>query len=840
MAVVTQTIQDQVTELYLGFFGRAPDAAGFGYWSNALATGGATVQGVANGFAQTPEFVANYGGLTPVQQVTKIYLNVLNRAPDANGLTYWTGLLNSGSSIGSVVYGIVNAAFTQTGTADGLLVQNKVTVGEYFAAVLASNDTALAATAYNLVTSAASSVVAAEAAITQGSGGTWALTTGIDTLTHGPFATFVGTVGAASTLNAGDTITGVGAGNQLKVVDTANIATPMAGVSLTGVQNVAVQSTHVSTNIYDMSTTTGVTKVTSLNSTGGNAGTAINVAFQGLAAGTTVEVAGAASTTGNITQFQYTTATSTPTVTFNGGVNNQTVNATAAGGSATATSAVINSINGVNGTLSTGVAAANTVKLTSGANTIANLAVNAATNLRATLTAGDFAAGGANLTVSGLASNVNLGQAGVFKSVDASGLTAGGVTVGASAGALLANFVGGAGNDSLTNNAAGTATIASTATINAGAGVDTLAASLVNAGNAAVFSGFDILNLATAVAPATVTLDVSLLTNSTITAVSMGATVGATVLSNLVETASGFNVNVAATGANGTTLGFTAASIAGTADVVNYNFAGTAGAAVAAGTVTHQGIEIVNIVSGGNTGTTNSLTITDNALQSVVVTGSQQMTLITSAQAAVGAATATALTTIDASGMAPVSATNGFLFTETSPGAVALVLTGLTVTGSSANDTITVATQSAAGHAATASFGADTVVLTGGGDDIVDVTGAASQIGTATAATAFAFTTVTGANAGDQIVLNGAAGAMAAGTAAVNVSAVGTLLAAANLATNNAVVGTTNWFVFAGNTYVADNVDGVAGLGATDVLVKLTGVYDLTLSSAAAGTMTLA
>ena len=43
MAVVTQTMQDQVTELYLGFFGRAPDAAGFGYWTEKLANGTATV-----------------------------------------------------------------------------------------------------------------------------------------------------------------------------------------------------------------------------------------------------------------------------------------------------------------------------------------------------------------------------------------------------------------------------------------------------------------------------------------------------------------------------------------------------------------------------------------------------------------------------------------------------------------------------------------------------------------------------------------------------------------------------------------------------------------------------
>ena len=78
---VTQTIQDQVTELYVGFFGRAPDAVGMGYWAEKLGAGTATVYSIANEFAKTPEFVSNYGGLTPAQQVGRIYQNVLNRAP---------------------------------------------------------------------------------------------------------------------------------------------------------------------------------------------------------------------------------------------------------------------------------------------------------------------------------------------------------------------------------------------------------------------------------------------------------------------------------------------------------------------------------------------------------------------------------------------------------------------------------------------------------------------------------------------------------------------------------------------------------------------------------------
>ena len=833
MAVVTQTMQDQVTELYLGFFGRAPDAAGFGYWTEKLANGTATVEGIANGFSNTPEFVANYGGLTPVQQVTKIYLNVLNRAPDAGGLAYWTGLLNSGSSIGAVTYQIVYAAFSQVGTADGLLVQNKVTVGEYFAISLASNDTALAATAYNLVTSAASSVVAAEAAITQGSGGTWALTTGIDTLVHGPFANFVGTVAAANqTLNAGDTITGVGAGNVLKVVDTTNAAsTPMAGVALTGVQELQVQAANVAGNasVYNIATTTGVTRVNSANSLGSG------VTFSGLSAGTEVMVSGSASVANNVTNYAYTTASSTPTVTFNGGVTSQTIRVAAGAGVSTATSAVINSIGGTNGTTSAGAQASNTVNLTTGA-TLTGLTVHALTNLDTVVTAGNFAAAGAALVVDGAAGAVNLGDAGVYKTIDASGLT-GGLTVNLST--QTTSFKGAQGNDNVTAGAVATV-IAATASIDAGAGVDTIAASLVNAGNAAVFKNFEQLSVTGAAA---LTLDTSLMTNSTITGVVVdGAIGGNATLSNLVETASGFNVQVlnagTAAAGNTTTLGFTAGSIAGTSDTLNVIFSGNqAAAATQAGTVAATGIEIVNINSAGTVksgaGNVNAIVLTSDNLQTVNVTGGNATTVTVTDQANLAGATATALTTVNASAL-----TKGFTFVQQAHAGV-VGLTALTITGGTSNDNITVVTgQNAAG---TVGVG-DNVVLSSGGSDTVNVSGATL---TSVATNALlAATSVTGSNAGDSLTFG--ANVSAFRTAATDVSAATDLLSALGIA-SGATAGSAalaaravDWFVYGGNTYVFQNTAGLdSTLTGVDTVVKLVGAHDLSGSTFTAGTATL-
>ena len=186
MSVVTTEMQDQVTELYITYFGRAPDAEGFGFWTQALANG-ATVMEIGNDFAKSPEFVQAYGGLTPEQQVNRFYQNVLDRDGDAGGLEYWSGLLENGASFASVAYAIVNTAFVGgegVAEADTALVRNKVEVGKYFAIDLQSNDFAVASSAFETVTSDPESVPATKARLDEQveADTTFELTTGVDNL----------------------------------------------------------------------------------------------------------------------------------------------------------------------------------------------------------------------------------------------------------------------------------------------------------------------------------------------------------------------------------------------------------------------------------------------------------------------------------------------------------------------------------------------------------------------------------------------------------------------------------------------------------------------------------
>lgn len=94
-----------VYRLYSAVFARAPDAGGLGFWLNALDNGGPTLS-VANSFVNSKEFNDLYGvNATNATFVTALYNNVLHRAPDAGGLSYWVNVLNASGTRADVLLG---------------------------------------------------------------------------------------------------------------------------------------------------------------------------------------------------------------------------------------------------------------------------------------------------------------------------------------------------------------------------------------------------------------------------------------------------------------------------------------------------------------------------------------------------------------------------------------------------------------------------------------------------------------------------------------------------------------------------------------------------------------
>ena len=86
--------------------GRAPDPEGLGYWINNLEAGGQSLLLATLSFMSSVEFknIHGYNGFSPptVSTVSALYLDLLHREPDPNGLEYW---VNRGLNM----YQIVNS-----------------------------------------------------------------------------------------------------------------------------------------------------------------------------------------------------------------------------------------------------------------------------------------------------------------------------------------------------------------------------------------------------------------------------------------------------------------------------------------------------------------------------------------------------------------------------------------------------------------------------------------------------------------------------------------------------------------------------------------------------------
>ncbi len=88
-----------VGRLYSAAFLRAPDSEGLAYWTNSRAG----MLDIAYAFSVSAEFVNRYGTLDDGGFVDLMYRNVLGRAPDSAGFAYWTDRMANGMTRSGVL-----------------------------------------------------------------------------------------------------------------------------------------------------------------------------------------------------------------------------------------------------------------------------------------------------------------------------------------------------------------------------------------------------------------------------------------------------------------------------------------------------------------------------------------------------------------------------------------------------------------------------------------------------------------------------------------------------------------------------------------------------------------
>ena len=134
-ALVPASQFTDLTDMYIAYFDRAPDAVGLFYWASRLSDG-MTLQQIAKSFFVQPETVAAYpANQTTAEFVTAVYDNMFGRAPDTAGFNYWVNDLQSGNvSKDEFMLAVIYGARAETGSpADAQYLANKNAVGKDYA-----------------------------------------------------------------------------------------------------------------------------------------------------------------------------------------------------------------------------------------------------------------------------------------------------------------------------------------------------------------------------------------------------------------------------------------------------------------------------------------------------------------------------------------------------------------------------------------------------------------------------------------------------------------------------------------------------------------------------------
>ena len=102
---------DKITEFVKRFYGivlnRTPDKDGLAYWVERIANKTITPSQVAYGFFFSKEFISQ--NVSNKTYVTKLYLAMLGRNPDATGFQFWVTSLDNGKDRKAVFEGFANS-----------------------------------------------------------------------------------------------------------------------------------------------------------------------------------------------------------------------------------------------------------------------------------------------------------------------------------------------------------------------------------------------------------------------------------------------------------------------------------------------------------------------------------------------------------------------------------------------------------------------------------------------------------------------------------------------------------------------------------------------------------
>jgi len=122
----------RVSALYVALLGRAADSQGLAYWSEKL-NAGVPVTALVSAMLASSEAQARFGSMPNTDFVTALYRSAFNREPDAGGLQFWTALLANGADASTVVNAMLAPLVNGTGSStDQQAFANRAEAALYF------------------------------------------------------------------------------------------------------------------------------------------------------------------------------------------------------------------------------------------------------------------------------------------------------------------------------------------------------------------------------------------------------------------------------------------------------------------------------------------------------------------------------------------------------------------------------------------------------------------------------------------------------------------------------------------------------------------------------------
>ena len=118
------TFDSTVNSFYLAFYGRPADPAGLKFWSQQLAASNGELGAITQAFATSEEAQVRFGTDSLGDRISEIYQQLFNRTIDADGLAYWTGVVEQGdASLADVSIAILGGARDSDATLSALRQQ---------------------------------------------------------------------------------------------------------------------------------------------------------------------------------------------------------------------------------------------------------------------------------------------------------------------------------------------------------------------------------------------------------------------------------------------------------------------------------------------------------------------------------------------------------------------------------------------------------------------------------------------------------------------------------------------------------------------------------------------